>query len=92
MLPKLVYEPLPYFYIALGGVLTITLDSSLKYLPVALFICAGLLVLSMRRYFRRDLDRQRQLRTSARRRRSGRTPQAVARVERSAGGRNPPIA
>lgn len=82
MLPRMIYEPLPYFYLAIGGLLTVALESPLKYLPVVLFVCAGLLVLSMRRYFRRDLDLQRRLRSNTRRRRTSPASQPARRVER----------
>ncbi|HXG28519.1 MAG TPA: hypothetical protein VNJ47_06710 [Nevskiales bacterium] len=48
MLPKGLYDALPWLYMAMGATVTALLESDLKYLPAALFVTAGVLVLLYR--------------------------------------------
>jgi hypothetical protein len=50
MLPKGLYTALPWLYIALGVVVTLKLESDIKYLPAAALVLAGLLVLAYRHF------------------------------------------
>lgn len=53
MLPRKLYELLPYFYIAVGIVCAVAIDSTIVLISSMLLIVAGVLVLLMRRNFRR---------------------------------------
>jgi Flp pilus assembly protein TadB len=48
MLPKAVYEALPWLYMAIGALTQALLASDLKYLPVILFFATGVFVLMLR--------------------------------------------
>ncbi|KAF0812724.1 hypothetical protein IGB42_02564 [Andreprevotia sp. IGB-42] len=48
MLPKPVYEALPFVYFGLGMLTMAALDSPAKYLSILLLVAAGGLVLFMR--------------------------------------------
>ena len=49
MLPRSIYQLLPYFYIGMGLFLVYVVESRLVFLSTALLIAAGALVLWMRR-------------------------------------------
>jgi hypothetical protein len=53
MLPRGLYEALPWLYMAIGAMTTALLESEIKYLPALLFFSAGTLVL-MYRHVGRD--------------------------------------
>ena len=48
MLPKPVYEALPFVYFALGALTMASIDSPTKYLSVFALVGAGVLVVLMR--------------------------------------------
>jgi hypothetical protein len=50
MLPKGLYDALPWLYMALGALSAALLASDLKYLPSLLFVLAGMLVLAFRHF------------------------------------------
>jgi len=49
MLPRSIYEALPYLYIAAGLLCRVFIDSDIVYIPSALLVLAGLIVIWMRR-------------------------------------------
>ncbi|MGH8458683.1 MAG: hypothetical protein ACRESV_04980 [Nevskiales bacterium] len=49
MLPKGLYDTLPWLYMAIGALTTALLESDLKFLPALLFFVAGGMVLLYRR-------------------------------------------
>lgn len=49
MLPKGLYDALPWLYMAGGGLVTAVLESDLKFLPALLFFLAGGMVFLYRR-------------------------------------------
>lgn len=49
MMPKSLYDAMPYAYMAFGASITAVMDSPLKYVPAILFISAGMLIFSWRR-------------------------------------------
>jgi hypothetical protein len=48
MLPKGVYDALPWLYMAVGAMSAALLEGDLKFLPTVLFFTAGVLVLLYR--------------------------------------------
>lgn len=48
MLPKPLYDALPWMYMTFGAITTALLESDLKFLPAVLFFLAGCLVLAFR--------------------------------------------
>jgi pSer/pThr/pTyr-binding forkhead associated (FHA) protein len=58
MLPKGVYEALPWLYMAIGALTPALLASDLKYLPAILFFVTGVLVLMLRNSARTRLKRR----------------------------------
>lgn len=52
MLPKILYNALPYLYFSAGFFALFSLEAPVGYLSVAAFTAAGLLVLLMRRAYR----------------------------------------
>lgn len=56
MLPRLLYEILPYSYILTGIVIGMVLNSSLIFLAGALLIATGVSILFMRYTYRRRLQ------------------------------------
>lgn len=50
MLPKGLYDALPWLYMALGALSAAVLDSGIKYLPSLMFFLAGMLVLAFRHF------------------------------------------
>ena len=48
MFPKFVYQLLPYFYISLGLLCMLVIESPMRFIPSVLLISAGGLVLWMR--------------------------------------------
>jgi hypothetical protein len=58
MLPKAVYEALPWLYMAVGALTPALLASDLKYLPAILFFATGVLVLMLRSHARASAKRR----------------------------------
>ncbi len=58
MLPRGIYEALPWIYMAVGAITPALLDSDLKYLPALLFFVTGGVVLLLRRNARSALNRR----------------------------------
>ena len=57
MLPRKLYELLPYLYIGTGVVCAILIDSTIVLISSMLLIVAGVFVLLMRRNFRKSINR-----------------------------------
>jgi hypothetical protein len=59
MLPKFLYELLPFLYlgVAIGG--GVAINSVIVFIASLLLMAAGILVLTMRISYRRDIRRQR---------------------------------
>ncbi len=57
MLPRIIYEILPYSYIAIGLSASLALSSSVIVVAAMLMISAGIVILSMRFNYRRELAR-----------------------------------
>ncbi len=53
MLPKGLYEALPWLYMAIGALSAALLEGGLRFLPMVLFFTAGILVLLYRQTSRR---------------------------------------
>ena len=58
MLPRQLYELLPYIYIVTGITCAVLIDSTIVLISSILLIVTGVFVLLMRRNFRRSLDQQ----------------------------------
>ncbi|MBT8128941.1 MAG: hypothetical protein HKO86_04105 [Gammaproteobacteria bacterium] len=61
MLPRKLYELLPYLYILTGVVCAVLVDSTVVLISSMLLIVAGVFVLMMRRSYRKSTNRQFQL-------------------------------
>ena len=48
ILPKPVYEALPYLYVSFGLLALVMIESGVRYIPGAMLIVAGLIVLHLR--------------------------------------------
>ncbi len=59
MLPKLIYEALPFFYIAVGVVTLTVVESPILFISSLLFLAAGVLVLAWRFTYRKGTARER---------------------------------
>ena len=59
MLPKVLYELLPYLYLSIGAGSGMVINSTLVLIGSFLLIAAGLLVISMRITYRRRIRRLR---------------------------------
>ncbi len=59
MLPKVLYELLPYLYLSLGAGSGIVINSTIVLIGSFLLICTGLLILTMRITYRRKIRRLR---------------------------------
>ena len=57
MLPRKLYELLPYLYICTGVVCALLIDSTIVLISSMLLIVAGVFVLLMRRNFRKSINR-----------------------------------
>jgi hypothetical protein len=65
MLPRQLYELLPYFYILTGVVCAVLIDSTIVLISSMLLIVTGVFVLLMRRNFRKSLNQRFELRMAA---------------------------
>ena len=61
MLPRKLYELLPYLYMLTGVVCAVLVDSTVVLISSMLLIVAGVFVLMMRRSYRKSTNRQFQL-------------------------------
>ena len=59
MLPKVLYELLPYLYLSIGAGSGMVINSTIVLIGSFLLIAAGLLVISMRITYRRRIRRLR---------------------------------
>jgi hypothetical protein len=59
MLPKFLYELLPFLYLGVGIGGGVAINSVIVFIASVLLMAAGILVLSMRISYRRDIRRQR---------------------------------
>ncbi len=57
MLPKMLYELLPYLYLSIGAGSGMVINSTIVLIGSFLLIAAGLLVISMRITYRRKIRR-----------------------------------
>lgn len=58
MLPKMIYEMLPYLYLSIGVGSGITISSTLVFIASVLLMATGILVLVMRITYRREIRRK----------------------------------
>ena len=65
MLPRKLYELLPYLYICTGVMCAFLIDSTIVLISSMLLIVAGIFVLLMRRNFRKSINRNFQLHQAA---------------------------
>ena len=65
MLPRQLYELLPFFYILTGVVCAVLIDSTIVLISSMLLIVTGVFVLLMRRNFRKSLNQRFELRMAA---------------------------
>ena len=65
MLPRKLYELLPFFYIFTGIVCAALIDSTIVLISSMLLIVTGVFVLLMRRNFRKSLNRSYRLHRTA---------------------------
>ncbi len=63
MLPKMLYELLPFIYLSLGVGSGVVINSTIVIIASILLIAAGILVLIMRIRYRREIRRKRYLYT-----------------------------
>ena len=61
MLPKLLYELLPFLYLSVGVGSGVAVNSTMVFIASALLVVAGIVVLSMRITYRRELRRLRKV-------------------------------
>ena len=61
MLPKLLYELLPFLYLSIGLGSGAAIDSTIIFIASALLVAAGIMVLSMRVTYRRELRRLKEI-------------------------------
>jgi len=59
MLPRLLYELLPYAYLVIGIIGGVLIDSTIIFISSVLLLSAGILVLMMRYNYRRDASARR---------------------------------
>lgn len=59
MLPKVLYELLPYFYLSVGAGSGMVINSTIVFVGSFLLVTAGLLVIGMRVTYRRKIKRLR---------------------------------
>jgi len=60
MLPKMLYEMLPFIYLSLGIGGGVAINSIIVFIGSVLLMAAGILVLTMRISYRREIRRRRQ--------------------------------
>jgi hypothetical protein len=65
MLPRKLYESLPFFYMFTGVVCAVLIDSTIVLISSMLLIVTGIFVLLMRRNFRKSLNRSYELHKAA---------------------------
>lgn len=65
MLPRQLYELLPFFYILTGVVCAVLIDSTIVLISSMLLIVTGVFVLLMRRNFRKSLNQRFELSMAA---------------------------
>ena len=65
MLPRQLYELLPFFYILTGVVCAVLIDSAIVLISSMLLIVTGVFVLLMRRNFRKSLNQRFELSMAA---------------------------
>lgn len=58
MLPKVIYEMLPYLYLSIGFGSGVTISSTLVFIASVLLMATGVLVLVMRITYRREIRRK----------------------------------
>lgn len=61
MLPKIIYEMLPYLYLSVGVSSGLTINSPIVFIASVLLMLTGVLVISMRINYRREMRRSRYL-------------------------------
>lgn len=61
MLPKLLYELLPFLYLSVGVGSGVVVNSAMVFIASALLVVAGIVVLSMRITYRREMRRLRKI-------------------------------
>ncbi len=61
MLPKLLYELLPFLYLSVGVGSGVAINSTIVFIASVLLMVAGVVVLSMRVTYRREIRRLRSL-------------------------------
>ncbi len=61
MLPKILYELLPFIYLSVAIIGGVVINSTIVFVASILLIATGLLVLSMRISYRREIRRKRYL-------------------------------
>ena len=61
MLPKLLYELLPFLYFSVGVGSGVVIGSTLVFIASGLLMVAGIVVLSMRVNYRREIRRLRSI-------------------------------
>jgi len=59
MLPKVLYELLPYLYLSIGAGSGVVINSTIVLIGSFLLVSAGLLIISMRITYRRKIRRLR---------------------------------
>ena len=60
MLPKMIYELLPFMYLSVGVGSVVAISSTIIFVASVILIMTGILVLSMRISYRREIRRMRQ--------------------------------
>ena len=58
MLPKVIYELLPYLYLSIGLGSGVTISSTLVFIASFLLMATGILILVMRITYRREMRRK----------------------------------
>lgn len=61
MLPKLLYELLPFLYLSVGMGSGVVIDSTIVFIASAVLMMTGIIVLSMRVTYRREIRRLRSI-------------------------------
>ena len=54
VLPKPVYESMPYAYLLAGAAALVLIDSAGKYLPAVIFVATAVWVLRIRHHYRQE--------------------------------------
>lgn len=61
MLPKVLYETLPYLYLSVAVSSGLTINSPIVFIASVLLMLTGVLIISMRINYRREIRRSRYL-------------------------------